>query len=215
MEGRCARRPRHQGGRAWGSDEEVARLLTTIRVRVRRLLRRRGLEGDNDLTPPDTLAQESLALAAITSASVQGRIALGRRAGARVWRLGHDPEALWVTSTGPRQAYLDGFDLHANLCVSATDRARLEQLCRYVLRPPVAQDRLRLTGDGRVRLALKTPWLDGTSHLLFQPLEFLEKLAALIPRSRVNLVLYLITAVLSSTPPLSFLRSTLSPRSTL
>ncbi|MBI2493609.1 MAG: transposase [Candidatus Rokubacteria bacterium] len=57
-------------------------------------------------------------------------------------------------------------------------------------RPPVAQDRLRLTGDGRVRLALKTPWADGTSHLLFEPLEFLEKLAALIPRSRVNLVLY-------------------------
>ena len=54
----------------------------------------------------------------------------------------------------------------------------------------MAQDRLRLTGDGRVRLALKTPWADGTSHLLFEPLEFLEKLAALIPRSRVNLVLY-------------------------
>jgi hypothetical protein len=39
-------------------------------------------------------------------------------------------------------------------------------------------------------LALKTPWADGTSHLLFEPLEFLETLAALIPRSRVNLVLY-------------------------
>jgi hypothetical protein len=107
-----------------------------------------------------------------------------------VWRLGRDPEALWVTSTGPRQAHRDGFDLHANLCVPATDRARLEQLCRYLLRPPVAQDRLRLTSEGRIRLALKTPWADGTSHLLLEPLEFLEKLAALIPRSRVNLVLY-------------------------
>lgn len=172
------------------SDEEVARLLATILLRVRRLLQRRGLDRDDDLIPPDPLAEESLARAAITSASVQGRIALGRRAGTRVWRLGHDPEALWITSTGPRQAHLDGFDLHANLCVPATDRARLEQLCRYLLRPPVAQDRLRLTGDGRVRLALKTPWADGTSHLLFEPLEFLEKLAALIPRSRANLVLY-------------------------
>ena len=54
----------------------------------------------------------------------------------------------------------------------------------------MAQERLRLTGDGRVRLTLKTPWADGTSHLVFEPLEFLEKLAALIPRSRVNLVLY-------------------------
>jgi len=74
--------------------------------------------------------------------------------------------------------------------VPASDRARLEQLCRYLLRPPVAQDRLRLTGDGRVRLTLKTPWADGTRHLLFEPVEFLEKLTALIPRSRVNLVLY-------------------------
>ncbi len=46
----------------------------------------------------------------------------------------------------------------------ATDRARLEQLCRYLLTPALAQDRLRLTADGRVRLALKTPWADGTSH---------------------------------------------------
>lgn len=57
-------------------------------------------------------------------------------------------------------------------------------------RPPVGQDRLRLTGDGRIRLTLKTPWADGTGHLLFEPVEFLEKLAALIPRSRANLVLY-------------------------
>ncbi len=60
----------------------------------------------------------------ITSASVQGRIALGRRAGARVWRLGYDPEAAWVASGGPRQAHLDGFDLHGNVWVPATNRAR-------------------------------------------------------------------------------------------
>ncbi len=57
-------------------------------------------------------------------------------------------------------------------------------------RPPVAQERLRLTGDGRIRLELKSAWHDGTGHLLFEPLELLEKLAALTPRPRVNLVLY-------------------------
>jgi len=35
-----------------------------------------------------------------------------------------------------------------------------------------------------------TVWRDGTSHLLFEPIEFLEKLAAIIPRPAVNLVLY-------------------------
>jgi len=45
-------------------------------------------------------------------------------------------------------------------------------------------------GDGRVLLTLKTAWADGTRHLMFEPLEFLEKLAAITPRPRINLVLY-------------------------
>jgi hypothetical protein len=49
--------------------------------------------------------------------------------------LGHDPEAQWVTSGGPRHAHLDGFDLHANVAVRGEERERLEQLCRYILRP--------------------------------------------------------------------------------
>src|SRR6266581_7700092 len=53
-----------------------------------------------------------------------------------------DTEA--VTSRGPRQAHLEGFDLHANVWVGANDRAGLERLARYVLRPPFAQERLRL-----------------------------------------------------------------------
>jgi hypothetical protein len=36
----------------------------------------------------------------------------------------------------------------------------------------------------------QTVWRDGTSHFLFEPIEFLEKLAALIPRPAVNLLLY-------------------------
>jgi hypothetical protein len=91
---------------------------------------------------------------------------------------------------GPRHAHLEGFDLHANVWVGPNDRARLEQLCRYVLRPPLAEDRLRRLADGRVRLELKRPWSDGTTHLLFEPVEFLEKLAALTPRPEINLVLY-------------------------
>ena len=39
-------------------------------------------------------------------------------------------------------------------------------------------------------LALKTPWADGTTHLAYEPLDFLAKLAALIPRPHKNLVLY-------------------------
>ncbi len=74
--------------------------------------------------------------------------------------------------------------------VGANDRARLEQVCRYVLRPPLAEDRLRRLRDGRVRVELKRARRDGTTHVLFEPLELLEKLAALTLRPEINLVLY-------------------------
>jgi hypothetical protein len=46
---------------------------------------------------------------------------------------------------------------------------------------PLAQDRVRLRADGRILLTLKTVWRDGTAQLLFEPIEFMEKLAAIIP----------------------------------
>ncbi len=173
------------------SDAEVAQVLGTIRRRVGRLLRRRSLEPDADGTGrADPLAETSLVLAGIVGASVQGRVALGARAGAQVRRLGEGLRQARSGARGPRHAHLEGFDLHANVWVGAHDRARLEQVCRYVLRPPLAENRLRRLADGRVRLELKRPWSDGTTYLLFEPVEFLEKLAALTPRPEINLVLY-------------------------
>jgi Putative transposase len=168
----------------------VAQVLATVRARVGRLLARRQRELADDTAPADPLAEASPVLAGLASASVQGRIALGPRAGGRVRRLGDEPDLGHATSRGPRQAQLDGFDLHANVWVPPNDRARLEQLCRYLLRPPLAQDRVHRRADGRILVALKTVWRDGTSHLLFEPIELLEKLAAIIPRPAVNLVLY-------------------------
>ena len=172
------------------SDEDVAHVLATVRARVGQLLGRRHLEPADDTVPADPFAEVSPVLAGLVEASVQGRVALGPRAGARVRRLGDEPDLGHVTSRGPRQAQLDGFDLHANVWVPPNDRARLEQLCRYLLRPPLAQDRVRLRTDGRILVQLKTVWRDGTSHFLFEPIEFLEKLAAIIPRPGVNLLLY-------------------------
>jgi hypothetical protein len=54
----------------------------------------------------------------------------------------------------------------------------------------VAQDRLRRLDDGRIVLTLKTAWADGTRQPVFEPLELLGKLAAFIPRPRIDLVLY-------------------------
>lgn len=83
----------------------------------------------------------------------------------------------------------EGFDLHAGVTVPG-HRARLERLCRYVLRPPVTGDRLAVAADGRVVLRLRHPWADGTTHVAFEPTAFLERLAVLVPRPRINLLLY-------------------------
>jgi len=113
------------------SDAEVAQVLGTIRRRVWRLLCRRGLEPEAGGTGrADPLAEASLALAGIVGASVQGRVALGARAGAQVRRLGAGLRQARSGARGPRHAHLEGFDLHANVWVGAHDRARLEQVYR-------------------------------------------------------------------------------------
>ena len=53
-----------------------------------------------------------------------------------------------------------------------------------------AEQRLSLTQNGSVRYQLKTPYRDGTTHVLFEPLDFISKLAALVPKPRVNLTRY-------------------------
>jgi len=66
-----------------------------------------------------------------------------------------------------------------------------ERLCRYTLRPPLALTRrLRLDAEGRVCLAMRHQWSDGTTHLWFEPVALLERLVVLITGQRINLVLY-------------------------
>jgi hypothetical protein len=68
-------------------------------------------------------------------------------------------------------------------------RRRFERL-NYAARPPVAIDRLARLPDGRLTYRLKTPWRNGTTHVIFEASEFIEKLAALVPAPRANLVRY-------------------------
>jgi hypothetical protein len=170
------------------TDEEVEALLGLVRGRVVRLLVRRGLLSNE---PDEGLdEQEVPPLHTLYAASVRQRVATGRRAGATVLRLGDASTTKPASPKGRRQARLGGFDLHANTSVRAKNRPKLERLCRYLLRPPVAEDRLSFGCDGSVLVRLKMPWRDGTSHIALQPLELLEKLAALIPRPYINLIVY-------------------------
>ena len=90
-------------------------------------------------------------------------------------------------SLGPCCAAVAGFSVHAGVCVPARDRVRLERLCRYAGRPPVATERLSMLPDGRLWYRLKRRWRDGTRGLVFEPLELIERLAALVPPPRFHL----------------------------
>ena len=74
------------------------------------------------------------------------------------------------------------------LCAPADQRDRLERIARYALRPPAAQDRLAWTDAGQVRLELRRSWSDGTTHLLFDPVELLDVLACPRCGGRLTLI---------------------------
>jgi hypothetical protein len=138
----------------------------------------------------DPLVEESPALAGLSRAAILGRAALGPRAGRGPVRIGADPDAPWVDRHVPLHARDGGFDLHAAVHVAADDRERLERLCQYLCRPPLGQGRLKKLLDGRIAVVLQRPWADGTTHLVFTPMELLQRLVPLVPRPRINLLVY-------------------------
>ncbi len=84
----------------------------------------------------------------------------------------------------------DGFSLEAGTHLHPHDRAGLEHLCRYGLRPPFAQHRLTWLGDGRIQLELRRPAPDGVQAVAFTPRQLLSRLAALVPPPRAHLTRY-------------------------
>src|SRR5262249_1009024 len=100
------------------------------------------------------------------------------------------PDAPWVDRAVPLHAHAEGFDLHAAVRVEAEDRTRLTQLCRYLCRPPLGQQRLARLAGGRTALPLQRPRAAGTTALVVTPHEVPAGRVAVIPRPRINLLLY-------------------------
>jgi hypothetical protein len=173
------------------SDAEIARVADRVHRRVARLMKRRGLGPQADPDEADALRRDEPLLAELYSASISGCVTTGPRAGRRVARVG-DAEDLEDAAlpSGDGCAAVAGYSVHAGVCVPARDRIRLERLARYAGRPPLATERLSLLLDGRLLYRLKHRWRDGTTHVIFEPLELIEKLAALVPPPKVNLIRY-------------------------
>jgi Putative transposase. len=74
-----------------------------------------------------------------------------------------------------------GFSIHAGVSIKANDRRGREKLVRYVSRPPFCEEQLSLSPDGRVLLELRSPTKTGQTHVSFEPVRFLRRLAWLVP----------------------------------
>ncbi|MBC7942533.1 MAG: transposase [Chitinophagaceae bacterium] len=145
-----------------------------------KLLTRRGVlveeEGSTYMADNDGDSDEARVLRPLQAAACTFRIAFGPRAGQKV---------LTVQGAMPRDADfkqhrcadIDGFSLHAAVRCGVDDRAR-----RW------SNERVQTNAAGQVVLKLKTPWRDGTAHLVMSPLEFMQRLAALVPGPRLHLI---------------------------
>jgi len=89
-----------------------------------------------------------------------------------------------------RVAKANGFSLHACVSCEGHHKDKQERLCRYIARPAVAVPHLSLSSTGKVLYTLKTPYRDGTNQVAFEPVDFIARLAALVPKPRVNLTRY-------------------------
>ena len=87
-----------------------------------------------------------------------------------------------------RRSPARGFSLHAAVRLASHQRKELERLCRYITRPALANERLSRDARGQVVLKLKSPYRNGTTHIVMQPQEFMQRLAALVPRPRLHLI---------------------------
>jgi hypothetical protein len=174
------------------SASELNSLVAIISQRIARHLEKQGLltrDEENSYLTMDGL--DDNVMNELQGPAITYRIAVGPQQGRKVFTLQTIPA--WEDDFSNSQVgKIAGFSLHAGVATEARQRKKLDRsggvpLCRYISRPAVSEKRLALTSNGMVRYHLKTPYRDGTTHVIFEPLDFIAKLAAMVPRPRVNL----------------------------
>jgi len=176
------------------STREVGCVLEKAVRRIARHLARRGLlddpSGEGDNTDADAEPSVAQGHAALCASAASGQ---SPPAGPELRRKSRplaplDGKPLHFDK--PLCASLDGFTLHAATRAGAMDAKGREALLSYVLRPPIAQERVTRGPDGLVRIALKRPFSDGTIAIDLDPLSLLCRLAASVPAPRMHTVRY-------------------------
>ena len=174
----------------WGrpSAKDLQRLVEQSDSRVGQLLERRRLIERDMENAWFTAGAEPGPLDVLLSHSITYRTAMGSRARQRLFTLKTVPPGL----PGPEDdangaARAGGFCLHAAIDIKPAQRDKLERPCRLFSRPPAASERLALTSAGSLHCALETPYRDGTTHIVLEPLGFIAREAALVSPPRMHL----------------------------
>ena len=179
------------------TSAELTQLTHTIAHRLARYLERQGLLErdaeqsyltlDNaDEDPMDQLRGHSMMCMDARMPRAYGcagaatyRIAVGPQQGRKVFTLQTLPDER-DADDAPAVGNVAGFSLHAGVAAKACQRDKLERLCRYITRPAIAEKRLSLTNQGKVSYELKTPYRDGTTHVIFDPVDLSPNLPPLM-----------------------------------
>jgi hypothetical protein len=185
------------------SQDDIETVVQRASKRILRFLQRRGVitlvtaPGDGEVTvvTDETLGEKDPLLAKLLAAAAAGAEPAGPANKRKPLRIVLDPDDR-PTAKGNLCAQAQGFNLHAATKVAANDKQGRLTLCKYILRPPLANDRLKILDDGNVRLDFKKPWSDGTASVDLAPLALIARLAALVPPPKRHLVRYF--GVLSS-----------------
>jgi hypothetical protein len=167
------------------TSAQIADVAKRTADRVEKLLRDRGLLPENEA---DSASQEP--------SEQPGLFACYELASQSLSRSNGGPSLRAVPDLNEPVAEVRGINIHAKQLVDGRDRKQLERLCRYITRPPLAQDRLTELPDGRYRLELKSAWKDGTRAVTYDPMQLIARLVAAIPPPRSHMIRYF--GVLSS-----------------
>ena len=163
------------------NQQELVALVHKLSHRVAGFLEREGiLVCDEENSYLNLEDQDGDPMQKVLGCSVSYRIAIGPQQGRKVFTLQTIP-AFEEDDRFAKAAKVTGFSLHAGVGAEAFERQKLERLARYITRPAVSEKRLSLTSSGNIRYQLKTPFHDGITHVIFEPLYFIAKLVALVP----------------------------------
>ena len=166
------------------SQTEIATVVADLGRRVKNMLRRRGLLRNK---PVDDEHEGQSAL----DACMQAGLSRGefRRLDDRDAPPNEDAP-FDNKKRSPWSAELDGFSVHAGVRMRQGDALGRERLLRYCARPSLSLERLSVLRDGTIAYRVKYPKRNGRTHLVMTPLQFMARLAALVPPPRIPLVRY-------------------------